>query len=350
MTTFTKWLKVNWKCSTIIYKEFQDCHRSSHRLSVQMFVSTAEGMVACHCIGHAFWICLIHHPNVGIACIETLLVSTYVVCERLSVMHEPAGVVEILVQILTEYPLFWSSEYPPKNESCQRVQIREFQNTPPNENCHRVQIGEFQNTPPIENCHRVQIWEFQNPPQWKLSQSPNLRVSEYPPFKWKLSQSPNLRVSEYPPSKWKLSQSPNPRVSEYPPKWELSQSLNPRVSGCPPNWKLYFFFLSPNFMFPRIPPPQIVKTSDFKLQNSLKIREIYVEICNPPGYHSLCTVTHCQTRMSQSLPLMPLFPATLLVGTLQNKHETHGFVCSSQEPSHLWCTKSCIFDNIGLSH
>ena len=29
-----------------------------------------------------------------------LLVSTYVVCERLSVMHEPAGVVENLVQIL----------------------------------------------------------------------------------------------------------------------------------------------------------------------------------------------------------------------------------------------------------
>ena len=42
-----------------------------------------------------------------------LLVSTYVVCERLSVMHEPAGVVEILVQIpqnrgilrrVSEYP------------------------------------------------------------------------------------------------------------------------------------------------------------------------------------------------------------------------------------------------------
>ena len=60
-------------------------------------------------------------------------------------MHEPAGVVEILVQILPEYPLFRStvSEYP-TNENCQRVQIREFQNTPPkNENCQRVQIREF---------------------------------------------------------------------------------------------------------------------------------------------------------------------------------------------------------------
>ena len=70
---------------------------------------------------------------------------------------------------------------PPENENCQRVQIREFQNTPPNENCQRVQIREFQNTPskmkivresksesfripPNENCQRVQIQEFQNTP------------------------------------------------------------------------------------------------------------------------------------------------------------------------------------------
>ena len=36
---------------------------------------------------------------------DILLVSTYVVCERLSVMHEPAGVVEILVQILQFTPI-----------------------------------------------------------------------------------------------------------------------------------------------------------------------------------------------------------------------------------------------------
>ena len=35
----------------------------------------------------------------------TLLVSTYVVCERLSVMHEPAGVVENLVQNSESAPL-----------------------------------------------------------------------------------------------------------------------------------------------------------------------------------------------------------------------------------------------------
>ena len=37
--------------------------------------------------------------------VSLLLVSTYVVCERLSVMHEPAGVVEILVQILQFTPI-----------------------------------------------------------------------------------------------------------------------------------------------------------------------------------------------------------------------------------------------------
>ena len=116
-----------------------------------------------------------------------LLISTYVVCERLSVMHEPAGVVEILVQILPEYPPFWStvSEYPP-NENCQRVQIREFQNTPPkgklsenpnlrgseylpqNENCQRVQIWEFQNTPPMEIVRESKSKIFRIPPNKKL--------------------------------------------------------------------------------------------------------------------------------------------------------------------------------------
>ena len=92
------------------------------------------------------------------------LVSTYVVCERLSVMHEPAGVVEVLVQIL--------------------------QNTPYSE-------IQFQNTPPKK---------------WKLSESPSLRVSEYtPPLEnWNLGRSWHLMtfsVSEYlPPQKLKFRQ------------------------------------------------------------------------------------------------------------------------------------------------
>ena len=159
-------------------------------------------------------------------------------------MHEPAGVVEILVQNEGEYPLFWStvSEYPP------------------NENCHRVQIREFQNTPPkMKIVTESKSESFRIPPQkWKLSQSPNLRVSEYPPPKWNLSQSPNLRVSEYPPQNENCLRVQIWEFQNTPPKWKLSQNPSPRVSEYPPQKK-------------------IGKTSDFKLQNSLAIREIYVE-------------------------------------------------------------------------
>ena len=50
------------------------------------------------------------------------LIFTYVVCERLSVMHGPAGVVEILVQILQFTPYSEvGTEYPPPNKNSQRV-------------------------------------------------------------------------------------------------------------------------------------------------------------------------------------------------------------------------------------
>ena len=44
-------------------------------------------------------------------------------------MHEPAGVVEILVQIEGEYPYSEIQNTPPSNENCQRLQVR-VQNTP----------------------------------------------------------------------------------------------------------------------------------------------------------------------------------------------------------------------------
>ena len=61
-----------------------------------------------------------------------LLVSTYVVCERLSVMHEPAGVVENLVQNSTVYPYSAIQNTPPlkivRNLGTLTFQL---QNTPP---------------------------------------------------------------------------------------------------------------------------------------------------------------------------------------------------------------------------
>ena len=72
-------------------------------------------------------------------------------------MHEPAGVVEILVQILPEYA------------------YSEFQNTPSPQMKIVSKIWEFQNKPPPnENVLQSKIREFQNtPPKWKLSESPN---------------------------------------------------------------------------------------------------------------------------------------------------------------------------------
>ena len=88
-------------------------------------------------------------------------------------MHEPAGVVEILVQILQNIPY---SEV-------------QFQNTPPH-------------------------------PKMKIVRESKSKSFRIPPPKWKLSESPSLRVSEYPPKR-KLSESPSPRVSEYPPQMKI---------------------------------------------------------------------------------------------------------------------------------
>ena len=87
-----------------------------------------------HCI---FCCCCLFNP---------LLVSTYVVCERLSVMHEPAGVVEILVQILQNTVILKYSFRIPPLPKMKIVRdlgtfTFQFQNTPPpspeNENCQR---------------------------------------------------------------------------------------------------------------------------------------------------------------------------------------------------------------------
>ena len=108
------------------------------------------------------------------------LVSTYVVCERLSVMHEPAGVVEILVQILQNTPILKYSFRipPPENENCQRswhFVTFQFQNTPPPRKLKFRQI--------LALCH-FSVSEY--PPSQKLKFRQILAlchfsVSEYPP-------------------------------------------------------------------------------------------------------------------------------------------------------------------------
>ena len=152
------------------------------------------------------------------------LVSTYVgmwetICDTWACWSG----VKFLVQIQGEYPYSEiqntppmkivreaKSEYriPPKMKIV-RVQIREFQNTPPPQKwklsespnqrvseyppkmkiVRDVQIREFQNTPPNENCQRVQIREFPNNP------SPNIKIVQE-------SKSKSFRIPHPPPKFW----------------------------------------------------------------------------------------------------------------------------------------------------
>ena len=121
-----------------------------------------------------------------------------VVCERLSVMHEPAGVVEILVQILPEYPYSEFQNTPPPPMNIVRESKSESFRIPPlpeNENCQSPKSKSFRIPPPHENCQRVKIREFQRKRKLSESPNPNLTVSEYP----SLPQMKNVRESKSPP-------------------------------------------------------------------------------------------------------------------------------------------------------
>ena len=115
--------------------------------------------------------------------VSPLLVSTYVVCERLSVMHEPAGVVENLVQNSTVYPYSAIQNTPPPLPPPPKMKIVrnlgtltfQLQNTPPpNENCQKSWHFDFS------------VAEYPPPPPRKLKFRQILAlcdfsVLEYPP-------------------------------------------------------------------------------------------------------------------------------------------------------------------------
>ena len=171
--------------------------------------------------------------------------------------------------------LKYSFRIPPLKMKIVRESKSESFRTPPNENCQRVQIWQFQNTPPKMKIVRESKSEsFRIPPQkMKIVRESKSESFRIPPSKMKIVTESKSESFITPP-KWKLSESPNPRVSEYPPKWKLSESPNLRVSEYPPKMKIVRESKSESF---RIPPPKSEKLQVFKLQNSLKIREIYVE-------------------------------------------------------------------------
>ena len=89
-----------------------------------------------------------------------LLVSTYVVCERLSVMHEPAGVVENLVQILQFTPILQYRIPPPPPKIVRNLGTltSQLQNTPP--------------PPKLKFRHILALCDFS--------------VADYPPPTWEI--------------------------------------------------------------------------------------------------------------------------------------------------------------------
>ena len=134
-------------------------------------------------------------------------------------------------------------------------QSTQYPPTPQNENCQRVQVR-VQNTPQNENCQRVQV-RVQHTPQMKIVRV-QIPVSEYPPMKIvRESKSESFRI--------------------------------------PPQIKIVRESKSESFRIP--PPPKTGKTSDFKLQISLKIQEIYVETnLSPPRDTTRSTL--CSKRVA----------------------------------------------------
>ena len=178
------------------------------------------------------------------------LVSTYVVCERLSVMHEPAGVVEILVQILQNTP-FWNtvSEYPlpPENENCQRSWHFDFS------------VSEY---PPLENENCQRSWHF------------DFSVSEYPPPpKMKIVRDLGTLTFQFQntpdPKKWKLSEILalwlfSFRIPPHPPspKMKIVRDLGTLTfqfqnTPLPQNWNLGRSWQFKTFHFQNTPPRKL---------------------------------------------------------------------------------------------
>ena len=88
---------------------------------------------------------------------DLLLVSTYVVCERLSVMHEPAGVVENLVQILQNTPYSVIQNTPPIKAHLGTLSIFSYRIPPPFRHILGLWVFSVTEYPP----HLGTSWDFE---------------------------------------------------------------------------------------------------------------------------------------------------------------------------------------------
>ena len=114
------------------------------------------------------------------------LVSTYVVCERLSVKHKLAGVVENLVQ-KSQFTLFSDlvPRIPPPPRKLKFRQILAFQDFSP------LTCGEYPPPPPPpEHWNLGRSWHFKTFHLWLVENTP-------PPPNWNLGRSWHFKTFHF---------------------------------------------------------------------------------------------------------------------------------------------------------
>ena len=150
------------------------------------------------------------------------LVSTYVVCDRLSMMHKQVS--------------GWTVNFCPNSPESPFLEFQTRKLPPPMKNFRFEMTKVYSRIPPQNE--KLQIWDDQSllrntPPKWKTS---DLRwpkfTPEYPP-KWKTSDLTWQKFTPEcpPPPKKKTSDLRWPKFTpEYPPKWKTSDLRWPKFT------------------------------------------------------------------------------------------------------------------------
>ena len=180
-------------------------------------------------------------------------------------MHEPAGVVEILVQILQNTPILKYSFRIPPPHPYSEIQ---FQNTP-----HPYSEIQFQNTPPP-------------PRKWKLSEILALWLFSFriPPPNWNLARSWHFVTFQF-------QNTPPPQKKN----WNVARSwhfVTFQFQNTPPpkkNWNLGRSWHFVTFQFQNTPPPKkkiwnLGKSSQWE---TMCVELPHVETLSNPDSYSL---------------------------------------------------------------
>ena len=159
----------------------------------------------------------------------------------------------------TPLPPKWKLSIPPPQWKLSESPNPRVSEYPPKMKIVRESRSEsFRILPPNENCQRVQIREFQNTPQNENCQRVQSESFRIPPNEncqrvqiWEFQNTPLID---------KLSDSPNPRVSEYPSQMKIVRESKSESFRIPPPPKLEKLQIS-NFRIVLQPGRSYVETN-----------------------------------------------------------------------------------------